>query len=161
MALVVYRFLTRSGVAKPVAVADAEVAGCDDSTGVAGDAGRTAAGDAADADDAAAAEAAAERVTDSDPDERIEALRRKLEAVRETPTRESPAPTSATAGPVAPAEPVEPPLDERRRAVHEAGRSAADAMRQAGERPGRSEQPGVGGPADGPADPASPADPAG
>lgn len=99
----------------------------------------------------AAAAAAAEDVTAGDPDERIEALRRKLEAARETSARETPAPASE---PAAFAAPAEPPLDERRRAVHDAGRSAADAMRQAGERPGRPEQPG-------PADPTGTADPAG
>lgn len=56
-----------------------------------------------------------------DPDERIEALRRKLEEAR----------GGAAAG--------EPPLDDRRRSVHDVGRSAAEAMRRTVERPSRPE----------------------
>ena len=122
MALVVYRFLTRAGAAPPVAASaevEVEVAG-------------------------AVAADAADDVVAGDPDERIEVLRRKLEAARVAPASEPP---SAPAGPAAPAAPAEPPLDERRRAVHAAGRDAADAMRRAGERLGRSEQPGPDDPA--------------
>lgn len=61
---------------------------------------------------------AADDLATGDPDERIEALRRKLEAARETA-------------------PAEPPLDERRRSVHDAGRAAAEEMRRAAERPAR------------------------
>ena len=75
---------------------------------------------------------------DIDPDERIEALRRKLEEAR----------GGAAAD--------EPPLDDRRRSVHDAGRSAVEAMRRTVERPARPEDaaapaeppvPGDNGPA--------------
>ena len=62
-------------------------------------------------------------VAEGDPDERIEALRRKLEEAR-----------SGSA-------PGEPPLDDRRRSVHDAGRAALDAMRRAAERPPRGSDP--------------------
>jgi len=71
---------------------------------------------------------------DIDPDERIEALRRKLEEAR----------GGAAAG--------EPPLDDRRRSVHDAGRSAAEAMRRTVERPARPEDAAA------PAEPPFPAD---
>lgn len=64
--------------------------------------------EAADADEGSA---------DVDPDERIEALRRKLDEAR------------GGAGA------AEPPLDDRRRSVHDVGRSAAEAMRRTVERP--------------------------
>lgn len=69
----------------------------------------------------------------ADPDERIEALRRKLQEARETSA-------------------AEPPVDERRRSVHDAGRSAVEAMRRAAGRPARpapeppAGEPGPGGP---------------
>ena len=76
-----------------------------------------------------------------EPDERVEALRRKLDEARDGTPGE------------------EPPLDDRRRSVHDAGRAAAETMRRttlrsvpsepapaapAGEPPAAAEPPGPG-----------------
>lgn len=158
VALVVYRFLARVPAPAPDAAAAAEgespaAAGGDEAPEEASEASEAAPEPASEA----ATAVARDDVAPGDPDERIRALRRKLEEAREAPPL-APEPAEPRLVPESasscPAEPVEPPLDDRRQAVHEAGRSAADAMRRAAERRDRPEPP------PGTADPAAPADPA-
>ena len=141
VALVVYRFLTRAAGPEPVsAPVPAPAAETTSEAPVAGSEAPETPADDAEQDSAP-----------GNPDERIRALRQKLEEAREAPPARSP-------GEPAP-RPAEAPLDDRRRAVHEAGRGAADAMRRAAERRDGTVPPGTARPGD-PAGPAAPVDPA-
>jgi hypothetical protein len=164
-ALVVYRFLTR-GPAPAAAEQAAGAAATAAATAAAGDAapeqsgpaaaepvaeepvaapsGTAVAGDETDASDGAAADASDDDddQVPGDPDERVAELRRKLELAREAEGQ--PAPSVHTREADSPAAPSEPPLDDRRRAVHDAGRTAAETMRRTADDPRRSSGSGPG-----------------
>lgn len=137
VALVVYRFLTR--VPTPVA-APAAAAPCTGTDSVAG-APPVPAAAPAEPRPVAPSPTLSLAPEPDEPDERVEALRRKLDEAR-----------GVTRG-------EEPPLDDRRRSVHDAGRAAAETMRRttlrsvpsepvpaapAGEPPAAAEPPGPG-----------------